>query len=461
MKFSELGLAEPLNRATSKQGYEIATPIQVKAIPVVLSGRDLIGCAQTGTGKTAAFTLPLLHRLIGNVNGRSSKQSKSQGSSGKSQKKQKPRKLRALVLVPTRELAAQIEGSLARYGRYTDIRQTSVVGGVSQHHQVKALQNGVDVLVATPGRLLDLMGQGYIELATIETLVLDEADQMLDMGFLPDLKKIVAAVPTKRQTLMFSATMPEQIRRLARQWLTDPTSIQIARISAPAERIAQTVHLVDQKRKQDLLSRFLQETPQSRTLVFSRTKHGADKIVKRLNRDGVPAVAIHGDKSQSARNRALARFKSKSPPVLVATDIAARGLDIDDVSHVVNFDLPEVPETYVHRIGRTARAGGSGVAVSFCSTDERALLKQIERLTKRTIEVEPVLDGFEPTKSGGSRRRKTNGKPNSKKSRRRPHTKAKSNATGKRKSKRKKPVGNAAAGGRRRKQRRSTATVSS
>jgi ATP-dependent RNA helicase RhlE len=401
--FSELGLAEPFHRTVEALGYETTTPIQAAAIPVVLAGRDLIGCAQTGTGKTAAYTLPMLDRLMQTLPpSPPSSQSKSEHSHPRNKKKgkgayPKPRALRALILSPTRELAAQIGDSLGRYGKKTPLRHTVVYGGVSQFHQVKALRHGVDALVATPGRLLDLKNQGHIDLSKIEILVLDEADQMLDMGFLPDLTRIIAAAPKKRQTLMFSATMPDSIRKLAQQWLTKPQAIEVAPVATPAERISQSVHLVDKKKKPDLLTHFLKETPRTRTLVFSRTKHGADKIVKRLVKDGLHAAAIHGDKSQGARNRALAQFKSKRPPVLVATDIAARGLDIDDVSHVINFDLPETPETYVHRIGRTARAGAEGIAVSFCAGDERGLLKQIERLISRAIEVEPTLDGFEPT----------------------------------------------------------------
>jgi len=398
MEFTELGIAEPFLRATEALGYETTTPIQAQAIPVVLAGRDLIGCAQTGTGKTAAFTLPMLERLMQTLPPRA-KTNPATGAGRRRPKgaSPKPRPVRALVLTPTRELAAQIADSLDRYGKFTPLRKTVVYGGVSQHHQVKALRHGVDALVATPGRLLDLMNQGYIDLSKIEILVFDEADQMLDMGFLPDLKRIVATVPKRRQTLMFSATMPDEIRRLAQQWLRDPIAIQVAAVAAPADRITQSVHLVDKKRKPDLLSRFVQEKHWDRTLVFSRTKHGADKIVKRLRKDGVHAAAIHGNKSQGARSRALAQFKSKNPPVLVATDIAARGLDINDVSHVVNFDLPETPETYVHRIGRTARAGAAGIAVSFCAGDERGLLMQIERLTNSTIAVAPSIDGFEPT----------------------------------------------------------------
>ncbi len=453
MKFSQLGLAEPFVRATDALGYVTPTPIQTQAIPVVLEGRDLIGCAQTGTGKTAAFTLPMLNRLVDTRPPQTNR--KPRDRSRQSNQKGSATKPRALVLVPTRELAAQIEGSFKRYGCHTPIRQTVIVGGVSQNQQVKALRRGVDALVATPGRLLDLMGQGHVDVSKIAILVLDEADQMLDMGFLPALKQIVAAVPTKRQTLMFSATMPNEIRHLARQWLTDPASIQVAPISAPAERITHSVHLVDKKRKPDLLARFLQETPQSRTLVFSRTKHGADKIVKRLNRDGLPAVAIHGNKSQGARNRALARFKSKSPPVLVATDIAARGLDIDNVSHVVNFDLPDIPEIYVHRIGRTARAGAAGVAVSFCSVDERGLLKQIERLTKLTIEIEETIDGFEPTEPVSARRRNTSGKRNPTKRPRRHQSKTESHdASMDRKTTRKRAPGIGGAANRPRRRRR-------
>lgn len=420
MRFSQLGLSEPLVRATDALGYETATPIQAQAIPVILAGGDLIGIAQTGTGKTAAFTLPMLDRLNA-LRPAPKKKQKADGErrNGYHGANRRARTLRALVLAPTRELAAQIEGSLNRYGRHTPLRQTVVFGGVSQTHQVKSLRHGVDVLVATPGRLLDLMGQGYIDLSEIEILVFDEADQMLDMGFLPALKRIVSAVPTQRQTLMFSATMPVEIRRLAQQWLTKPASIQVTPVATSSGQITQSVHLVDKRRKPDLLSYFLHEIPQSRTLVFSRTKHGADKIVKRLNRDGLNAVAIHGNKSQNARNRALARFKSKSPPVLVATDIAARGLDINNISHVVNFDLPETPETYIHRIGRTARAGAEGVAVSFCSGDERGLLRQIERLTKVAIEVEATIDGFEPTEPVRNGHHNTNGKPRAKRKPRR------------------------------------------
>lgn len=377
MKFSQLGLSESLLRAVKTSGYETTTAIQGEAIPSILTGKDLLGCAQTGTGKTAAFTLPMLNRLL--------------------ETRTKSSKLRALVLVPTRELAAQVAESVQRYGQFTQLRQTAIYGGVSQNPQVKQLNRGVDVLVATPGRLLDLMNQGYIDLSTIEILVLDEADQMLDLGFLPDLKRIVRAVPEQRQTLMFSATMPVEVRKLAQQWLTQPVEIQSAAVGKPVERIAQSVHFVDQRQKATLLALVLQQMPQSRTLVFVRTKHGVDKIVKRLESAGLSAAGIHGNKTQNARTRALARFKSNNPPILVATDIAARGLNVEEVSHVINFDLPDTAETYIHRIGRTARAGADGVAISFCGAEERRLLTQIERHTNLSLPKAPLMEGFAPS----------------------------------------------------------------
>jgi ATP-dependent RNA helicase RhlE len=417
MNFSTLGLAEPFFRAVHELGYETATPIQAQAIPVILEGRDLVGCAQTGTGKTAAFTLPMLDRLVQSLQpqydaddnlvtpapappkGHRGERGDRSGKSGRPQKgaHPKPRPIRALILAPTRELAAQIGASLNRYGKHTALRNAVIFGGVSQVPQVKALRHGVDALVATPGRLIDLMDQGYVDLSRVEILVFDEADQMLDMGFLPDLRRIERVVPPQRQTLMFSATMPDTIRELAQKWLRNPASVEVTPVSTPADRIDQSVHFVDTKRKSDLLAHFLGTTPRGRTLVFSRTKHGADKIVKHLDRHGLRAEAIHGNKSQNARNRALEAFKGKNPPVLVATDIAARGLDIREVTHVINYDLPETPETYVHRIGRTARAGAGGAAVSFCAGDERGLLRQIERLMKLTITVEPTVEGFTPT----------------------------------------------------------------
>jgi ATP-dependent RNA helicase RhlE len=371
-KFEELGLAEPVLRAVKAEGYEIPTPIQAQAIGPILAGCDLLGCAQTGTGKTAAFALPTLHRLGQQecrVNGRG-------------------RKIRALILSPTRELASQIGASFRTYGKHLSLRHTLIYGGVNQNPQVRALNGGVDIVVATPGRLLDLMNQGFVDLSKVEILILDEADQMLDMGFIHDLRRIVAKAPSERQTLMFSATMPPDIRKLAASWLRNPTTVQVAAVSAPAERIEQSVYHVDQRNKPHLLAHFLKQTAIKRALVFTRTKHGADKVVRYLSRSGIRAEAIHGNKSQAARERVLQSFKSQKPPVLIATDVAARGLDIDDVSHVVNFDLPMVPEVYVHRIGRTGRAGAAGIAVSFCDREERSLLRSIERLTRLALSVE-------------------------------------------------------------------------
>jgi ATP-dependent RNA helicase RhlE len=376
MKFAELNLSEAILKAVAAEGYETATPIQAAAIPHILAKRDIMGCAQTGTGKTAAFALPTLHRLG------SSHPSGGHSNTGRG------RKIRCLVLSPTRELTCQIGDSFRAYGRNTGLRHTIVYGGVGQNPQVKALQAGVDTVIATPGRLLDLMNQGYIDLSRVEVLILDEADQMLDMGFIHDLKKIVAKVPRDRQTLMFSATMAPEIRQLASAWLRDPVNVQVSPVATPIEKIQQSVYLVDKRNKPHLLSHFLLESFRARTLVFTRTKHGADLVVKHLTRLGIKAEAIHGNKSQAARQRALAQFKSQNPPVLVATDIAARGLDIDQISHVINYDLPIVPDLYVHRIGRTARAGAEGVAVSFCDRDERGHLQAIERLTRQRIRIE-------------------------------------------------------------------------
>lgn len=372
MRFESLALCEPLLRSLEEARYREATPIQQAAIPKVLTGRDVLGCAQTGTGKTAAFTLPTLQRLT------------AAGATGRRQQRG-ARDIRALILTPTRELAGQIGESLATYGKHTHIQHTVIFGGVRQNKQVRALQSGVDVLVATPGRLLDLMQQGFIDLTAVEVLILDEADQMLDMGFIHDLRKIVAGVPKKRQTLMFSATMPQQIRTLADQWLRNPVEVKVAPVASTPERVSQAVCFVERQEKAATLTQFLNDTPRSRTLVFSRTKYGADKITRRLNRDGIQAVAIHGNKSQSKRQAAMRDFNSQSPPVLVATDLAARGLDFSDISHVVNYDMPDTPETYVHRIGRTARAGASGQAISFCRQEERQQLRLIERLTGQAI----------------------------------------------------------------------------
>jgi ATP-dependent RNA helicase RhlE len=372
MSFFELKLSESLLRAVREAEYQSATPIQSAAIPPILAGRDCLACAQTGTGKTAAFALPTLERLMDHDR----------------QQRAEPRRvrpIRVLVLAPTRELASQIAESFRDYGRYTGLRHTAIYGGVSQQPQVRAIQRGVDILVATPGRLLDLMNQGFVDLRSVETLVLDEADQMLDMGFIHDLKRIVARVPRERQTLLFSATMPQEIRRLADQWLRDPVELSVAPQATPAENVAQSVYFVDRGNKPRLLAHYLRSQGAERAIVFTRTKHGADKLVRGLERDGIRAEAIHGNKSQNARQRALAQFKSHAPPVLVATDIAARGLDIDDVSHVINFDLPMTAELYVHRIGRTARAGAAGIAVTFCDREERSMLRDIERLTRQRL----------------------------------------------------------------------------
>ncbi|MFO0902694.1 MAG: DEAD/DEAH box helicase [Pirellulales bacterium] len=397
MKFENLELHANLLRAVQEEGYEHPTPIQRQAIPHVLTGRDLLGCAQTGTGKTAAFALPTLHRLLTSAthvpHAPAAAPRRPQGPSisahgPRPAARPGPRRpIRALVLAPTRELAGQIGESFEVYGRHSGLKQTVIFGGVGQGRQVLALQQGVDILVATPGRLLDLMQQGHIRLSNIEVLILDEADQMLDMGFLPDLRRIVAQVPRDRQTLMFSATMPVEIRRLAEQWLRNPVSVEVAPVSTPAERVRQSVFHVESRDKPHLLAHYLRSEATGRTLVFTRTKHGADKVVRVLEKSGIRAAAIHGNKSQNARLRVLAEFKSQRPPVLVATDIAARGLDIDQISHVINYDVPNVAETYVHRIGRTGRAGAEGIAVSLCGRDEREFLRQIERLTRLKIPV--------------------------------------------------------------------------
>jgi ATP-dependent RNA helicase RhlE len=393
--FDNLGLADSLLRAVRDEGYDTATPIQLQAIPIVLAQRDLMGCAQTGTGKTAAFALPTLHRLSTRVSKTAAGNGSTAPRNGQRNGKQHDsfpradrRPIRSLILAPTRELAAQIGVSFAAYGRFTGLRHAVVYGGVGQGPQVRTLQGGVDILVATPGRLLDLMEQGHINLCHVEILILDEADQMLDMGFIVPLRRIVASVPRARQTLMFSATMPAEIRKLAGEWLREPAYVQVGPIATPGELVEQSVYFVEPRQKPHLLTHFLQNTAFTRTLVFARTKHGADKIVKQLIRAGIRAAAIHGNKSQNVRQRTLDAFKSNRPPILVATDVAARGLDVDGISHVINYDLPDVPEMYVHRIGRTARAGASGIATSFCGREERDQLRQIERLTRRTLTVE-------------------------------------------------------------------------
>lgn len=366
MLFQDLHLIDPLLRALHAEGYSEPTPIQAQAIPHLLMGKDLIGCAQTGTGKTAAFALPILQRLV-----------ESDSRAG----------LRVLVLSPTRELATQIGDSFAAYGRYTKLKHTVVFGGVGQQPQVQALKRGVDILVATPGRLLDLMGQGLIRLNTIDIFVLDEADRMLDMGFIHDVRRIIGALPNKRQTMLFSATMPQDIQDLADRILINPVRVEVTPQATTVEKIAQSVFFVEKKDKRALLERILSDKNIRRVLVFTRTKHGANKLVQQLERAKIQAEAIHGNKSQSARERALTNFKSGRTRVLVATDIASRGIDIDDVTHVINYDLPNEPESYVHRIGRTARAGASGIAYSFCDQEERAYLRDIERLIRLRVPV--------------------------------------------------------------------------
>ncbi len=369
LSFAELGVAEPICRALSAEGYETPTPIQMRAIPALLEGHDLLGLAQTGTGKTAAFALPMLQKL-----------SKDQG-------KRSPRGVRALILAPTRELAIQIDESLRVYGRHLHIRHTVIFGGVNQFRQVKALAQGVDILVATPGRLLDLMNQRHVRLDEAKILVLDEADRMLDMGFVRDVKKIIAAMPRERQSLLFSATMPNSIDALAAEILRSPTRVEVTPEVVTVDKIEQHVLFVDQKRKRELLAKLLENADLSRVIIFTRTKHCANRVSEQLDKGGVPAEAIHGNKSQNARQKALEEFRSGRARVLVATDIAARGIDVDGITHVINYELPNEPESYVHRIGRTARAGASGIALSFCDASERSHLKAIERLTRRSLAV--------------------------------------------------------------------------
>src|SRR5450432_128926 len=366
MRFDELKLIEPLLRAVSSEGYTEPSPIQEQSIPWVLAGRDLLGCAQTGTGKTAAFALPILQRLY------------TVPSTG-------PHYIRALVLSPTRELASQIGESFETYGKHTSVKQATVFGGVNQNPQVDKIRRGVDVLVATPGRLLDLMQQNLVRLNRIEVLVLDEADRMLDMGFIHDVRRIIATLPTDRQTLLFSATMPRDIQELANSILRDPVSVAVTPIASTVDTIAQSVYFVEKGDKPALLEAILRDKTITRVLIFTRTKHGANKVVQQLTHVPIRAEAIHGNKSQAARERALANFKDGSIRVLVATDIAARGLDVEQISHVINYDLPNEPEGYVHRIGRTGRAGAAGMAYSFCNAEERAYLVDIERLIQLHI----------------------------------------------------------------------------
>ena len=373
MLFEEISLSKSIQKAVYEEGYITLTPIQEQSIPVVLEGRDIIGCAQTGTGKTGAFAIPVIHQLHRKV-----------GSS------KKHKVIRALVVAPTRELAVQIGESFDKYGKYTNLVQLTIFGGVSQVPQVNQLDRGIDILVATPGRLLDLHKQGFIDLTQVDTLILDEADQMLDMGFVNDIKKIVKLVPNDRQTLLFSATMPMSIRELAEMFLKNPVQVEVAPVSSTAENVEQRLYYVDKADKRQLLYHLIKNENITDVLVFSRTKHGADNIVKALRKQGVAADAIHGDKSQNARQRVLESFKSKEVGVLVATDIAARGIDIDQLDYVINFDLPNVPETYVHRIGRTGRAGNDGVAISFCGKDEVTYWKDIKKLIK--VDVAEIKD---------------------------------------------------------------------
>ncbi|ADW74675.1 MULTISPECIES: ATP-dependent RNA helicase RhlE [Rahnella] len=400
MSFDSLGLSAEILRAVEEQGYREPTPIQRQAIPVVLEGRDLMASAQTGTGKTAGFTLPLLNML----------------SHTNAQFKGR-RPVRALILTPTRELAAQIGENVQAYSKYLTLRSLVVFGGVSINPQMMKLRGGVDVLIATPGRLLDLEHQRAVDLSQVEILVLDEADRMLDMGFIHDIRRLLAKLPAKRQNLLFSATFSDEIKGLASKLLTNPASVEVARRNTASAQIEQSVHFVDKKRKRELLSQMIGEGDWKQVLVFNRTKHGANHLAEQLNKDGITAAAIHGNKSQGARTRALADFKAGSVRVLVATDIAARGLDIDMLPHVVNYELPNVPEDYVHRIGRTGRAEATGEAISLVCVDEHKLLRDIERLLKReiprialegyepdpSIKAEPIINGRQGSGGGGGR----------------------------------------------------------
>jgi len=381
MLFEDLSLSKSIQRAVFEEGYTSPTPIQEKSIPFILAGKDLVGCAQTGTGKTAAFAIPIIHNLHRMI-----------GSS------KKTKEIRCLVVTPTRELAVQIGESFDTYGKYTNIRQLTVFGGVSQVPQVDQLKKGVDVLIATPGRLLDLHKQGFIDFDNLHYLVLDESDLMLDMGFINDVRKIVKLVPSNRQTLLFSATMPMAIRELADTFLNKPEYVSVTPVSSTAEIIEQQIYFVDKENKRGLLYHLIRNENLSNVLVFVRTKHGADNVVKALKKHGVNAEAIHGDKSQTARQRVLDNFKSKEISVLVATDIAARGIDIESLPYVINFDLPNIPETYVHRIGRTGRAGNGGISISFCGKDEEPYWKDILKLIK--VNVKTMKDHPFPWKEG-------------------------------------------------------------
>jgi ATP-dependent RNA helicase RhlE len=380
MSFDTLGLSAGLLRAVNEQGYTLPTPIQIQAIPAILKGIDLLAGAQTGTGKTAGFTLPILQRL-------------TEGKPGNNR-----RRIRTLILTPTRELAAQVDDSVKKYARYLPIKSTPVFGGIKINSQINILRKGVDILVATPGRLLDHVAQKTIDLSGIEILVLDEADRMLDMGFIRDIRRILALLPQEKQTLLFSATFSNEIRQLSNDLLKSPQMIEVASRNSTAERIEQIIHPVDRNRKRELLSYMIGSENWKQVLVFTRTKHGADKLTRQLTQDGISAAAIHGNKSQGARTRALSEFKQNKVRVLVATDIAARGLDISQLPHVINFELPEVAEDYVHRIGRTGRAGNEGIAISLVCIDEHKLLGAIERLLKRQLP-KNIIKGYEPDAS--------------------------------------------------------------
>jgi ATP-dependent RNA helicase RhlE len=369
MQFESLGIIEPILKALSEEGYSTPTPIQSQAIPVVLQGNDLLGCAQTGTGKTAAFAIPILQLLSVN------------------QTNDKKRKIRALIVTPTRELAIQIDESFRNYGRHLRLTTSVIFGGVNANPQIQSLRNGVDILVATPGRLLDLMNQGFISLKEIELFVLDEADRMLDMGFIHDIRKLLAVLPHKRQSLFFSATMPAEIQKLSATILHQPQKVEVTPVSSTADTVKQFLYYVDKGNKNSLLIEVLKEKSIKSVLVFTRTKHGADKVVKLLVKNNIGAEAIHGNKAQNARQRALTNFKSGATRVLVATDIAARGIDVDNLEYVINFEIPNIPETYVHRIGRSGRAGAKGVSYSFCDAEEKTYVRDIEKLIGNRIPV--------------------------------------------------------------------------
>jgi ATP-dependent RNA helicase RhlE len=371
MQFSDLSLIDPILKALAEEGYTTPTPIQQQAIPILLGRRDLLGCAQTGTGKTAAFAIPILQLL---------NEERSKQPSG-------ARRIKTLILTPTRELAIQIDESFAAYGRHLNLRHTVIFGGVSQFSQVNTLKAGIDVLIATPGRLLDLMNQGFVSLRDVQFFVLDEADRMLDMGFIHDVKKVIAKLPERRQSLFFSATMPPDVAKLADTILNKPAKVEVTPVSSTADTIEQALYFVEKEDKRKLLAHILDDKSVKSALVFARTKHGADKVVKDLLKGGFKAEAIHGNKSQNARQRALSNFKSGETRVLVATDIAARGIDVDELSHVINYELPNIPETYVHRIGRTGRAGHDGIALSFCDTEETEYLRDIHKLIGKQVPV--------------------------------------------------------------------------